>query len=371
MAEREIYSASRIFTGEKWLTDHAVVIAGNLIEEIIPLSVLPAGQKHIHFNNAFIAPAFIDLQIYGAYGRLLAAYPEADSLVKLVDYCQRGGAAWCLPTVATNTREVFFQCIDAVREYWKTGAGGVLGLHLEGPWLNPVKRGAHIESIIHSPSLDEVKEMLDYGRGVIRWITLAPEICSEQVIEYIISQDIIVAAGHSNANYEQAIKSFDHGIQAVTHLYNAMSPLQHRAPGLVGAAMDHDKVMSSIIPDGYHVDYAAVRIAKQVMKERLYAITDAVTETNTGPYQHYPAGDKYESAGILSGSALTMHKALYNLVYHVGLRPEEALKMCSRYPAKIARIDDRAGWIKPGYQASILCMDERLEKILWQQMQHT
>jgi N-acetylglucosamine-6-phosphate deacetylase len=178
------------------------------------------------------------VQIYGAYGKLLAAYPEADSLFKLNEYCRKGGAAFCLPTIATNTLEVFHRSIDAVRDYWKQDGKGILGLHPEGPWINPIKRGAHIESLIHSPSLKEAEELLNYGKGVIKMITLAPEVCSKEIIDLILSHNIIVSAGHSNATYNEAIQGFENGITTVTHLYNAMSPLQHRAPGLVGATLD-------------------------------------------------------------------------------------------------------------------------------------
>lgn len=334
-----------------------------MIEEMLPAGALPAGEKRIHFEGAFMAPAFIDMQIYGAAERLLSVYPDRDSLTKLVEYCKKGGAAWCLPAVATNTIGVFYKSIDAVRDYWNSGGGAVLGLHLEGPWINPLKKGAHIDSLIHAPVLKEVEELLNYGKGVIKMITLAPELCSKEVIDLVLSYDIIIAAGHSNASYRQAMDAFANGVSAVTHLYNAMSPLQHREPGLVGAAMDHEKVMASIIPDGHHVDYAAIRIAKKIMKGRLYAITDAVTKTKEGPYQHYLAGDKYESSGILSGSALTMQKALYNLVHYTGTALDEALRMCSLYPARLAKIDHRSGRIQAGYAAEIVLLDDDLQVV--------
>jgi N-acetylglucosamine-6-phosphate deacetylase len=339
------------------------VIKDAAIEEILPASSLPETVKRQDFQGCFIAPAFIDLQIYGAGGKLLAAYPGPDALARLAAYCNKGGASFCLPTVATNTREVFYRCIDAVRAYWNSGGDGVLGLHLEGPWINPLKRGAHIQSLIHAPAVKEAEELLAYGKGVIKMITLAPEICDAAVIDLILSHDIIISAGHSNATYKEAIAGFDKGITAVTHLYNAMSPLHHREPGLVAAAMNTDKVMASIIPDGHHVDFAAIRLAKQVMKERLFAITDAVTETNEGYYQHYLAGDKYESAGILSGSALTMQKALYNLVHHAGVSLDEALRMCSLYPAQVMRLDDELGKIEAGYKASLVLLDEELQVV--------
>lgn len=357
----QFYSADKIFTGEEWLSNHAVAVNNGVIEVLVPVSSVR--EKIQHVGNSFIAPAFIDLQIYGAGGKLLAVYPEKDSLVKLVDYCRAGGAAYCMPTVATHPYETFFNCIDAVKNYWNSGGTGVLGLHIEGPWISNAKRGAHITEFIHSPTIEQVKQLLEYGKGVIKIITLAPEVCSKEIIDCILSYGVVISAGHSNAGYHEATAGFNNRITSATHLYNAMSPLQHRSPGVVGAVMDHPSVMSSIIPDGYHVDYAAVRIAKQVMKERLFAITDAVTETSTGSYPHVLAGDKYESGGILSGSALTMALAVKNLVKHCNIDIAEALRMCSLYPAKVMGLQNRLGMIKPGYEAAMVVLDDEMNVV--------
>ena len=363
MPDINIYTAKHIFTGETWLTNHAVITKGGQVEELVRLSSSLTTEVTQQFDDCIIAPAFIDLQIYGAFGKLLAVYPETDSLFKLKEYCEKGGAAYCLPTVATNTYEVFYQCIDAVKEYWKKDGEGVLGLHIEGPWINPVKRGAHVEALIHTPTTEQVRALLNYGKDVIKMLTLAPEVCSKEVIDLILSYGIVISAGHSNADYEQAQKGFANGITAVTHLYNAMSPLHHRQPGLVGATMVNNNVMASIIPDGYHVDYTAIRIAKQVMKERLFVITDAVTETTEGYYKHQAAGDKYEAAGILSGSALTMSKAIKNLVNNVGIDSGEAIRMCSLYPAKLMKMDNRLGKILPGFAAQMVVLNNDLDVV--------
>lgn len=359
MSSRIAYTADRLFTGHEWLNWYAVVANGDQIEDLLPLSDVPSALQVQHFDDCFLAPAFIDLQIYGAHGRLLAVYPDTQSLDLLVDYCRQGGAAWCLPTVATNTLDVFHASINAVRAYWKSGGAGVLGLHLEGPWINPVKRGAHIASLIHAPQVEEVKALLDAGEGVIKMITLAPEVCSPEIIEMILSRNIVISAGHSNATYTEARKAFDTGIKTVTHLYNAMSPLQHREPGLVGATMDDPRVCASIIPDGYHADHAAIRIAKQVMKERLFVITDAVTDTAEGYYPHQLAGDKYISGGILSGSSLTMDRAVKNLVNETGIETGEALRMCSLYPAQVIGIADAYGRIAKGFKKALVAMNEQ------------
>ncbi|MDE3234381.1 MAG: N-acetylglucosamine-6-phosphate deacetylase [Bacteroidota bacterium] len=353
---QQVYSAEKIFTGEEWLYHHSIITEDKKIVAVVPSASI---ENLSTLKYTTLIPALIDLQIYGAHGKLFAMYPEADALFKLYDYCSMGGALHFCVTVATNNYEVFYQCIDAVRDYWKQGGKGCLGLHIEGPWINTVKRGAHIASFIHSPSVEEVKALLEYGKGVIRMITLAPEVCSEEVVALIRSYDILISAGHSNATYAQAVEAFNTGIPTVTHLYNAMSPLQHREPGLVGAVFNHPTVMASIIPDGYHVDFAAVQIAKKIMQERLFVITDAVTETTTGPYPHQLAGDKYESNGILSGSALTMLKAVKNLVAYCDITLEEALRMCSLYPAKIAGLP--LGRIEQGFTASFVALDDNNE----------
>jgi len=362
LSDTKIYRADKVFTGERWLEDHAIVATSGIIDDVIPASSLQGNISSEYFPKCFIAPAFIDVHIYGAHKKLFAVFPEADSLHKLNDYCNEGGAAYFLPTVATNDRQVFYKSIDAIRAYWAEGGHGVLGLHIEGPWINPVKKGAHIESFIHSPDLNEVAELLAYGKDVIKMITLAPEVCTNEVVRYILSHNIVVSAGHSNATYAQAMKGFQMGIKTVTHLYNAMSALQHRAPGLVGATFESD-VTASVIPDGHHVDYAAIRIAKRIMADRLFAITDAVTETTQGHYQHYLVGDKYEAAGILSGSALNMNKAFQNLVRHVGVSIDESLRMCSLYPARVLKKENELGKIEKGFEMKLVAVDENLELV--------
>jgi N-acetylglucosamine-6-phosphate deacetylase len=329
---------------------------------------MPAGEvlereDIIELKDKIVAPAFIDLQIYGANKKLFSVYPTVEALSDLYDYCSTGGAALFQPTVATNTTEVMYGCIDAARQYQQQGGKGMIGLHLEGPWINADRRGAHIFEYIHSPTTKEVEDLLNYGKGVITMITLAPEVCGDEVIQLIQSYDIIISAGHSNATFQQATSAFDKGIPVVTHLYNAMSPLQHRAPGMVGASFLHRQVRASIVADGYHVDFEAVKIAKGIMKERLFVITDAVTETSQGVYPHQSAGEKFVSNGILSGSALTMHKAFVNLVRYASIPVEEALRMCSLYPAQVMHLESKFGKIAPGYSAQFIVLDKSLNLI--------
>ena len=157
----QLYKAEKVFTGNKWLSQHTVVVSSGKIVEVLPsenISVEPVSSYHL------LAPAFMDIQIYGAYGKLLSVYPEAESLHKLYTFCSEGGASHFQPTVATNAFKVFYKCVDAVRAYWQEGGKGCMGLHVEGPWINTIKKGTHIESFIHSPTPGEVKELLEYGR---------------------------------------------------------------------------------------------------------------------------------------------------------------------------------------------------------------
>lgn len=350
----------RIFTGNDWMEGKAVVIADGVVDSIVAIDVVEEGIEKRKLEGGWLVPAFMDIQIYGAHQKLLAVYPDAETLRLTYEYCKAGGATLYQPTVATNTLEVFYRCIDAVRDYWASGGKGVWGLHLEGPWISEAKRGAHIKELIHAPSLEEARALLDYGKGVITMITLAPEVCSREVVELIQSYGVVISAGHSNATFRQATEAFDAGIPTITHLYNAMSPLQHREPGMVGAAFLHPRVKASIIPDGHHVDFEAIKIAKRQMGERLFVITDAVTETTAGHYQHYRAGDKYESAGTLSGSSLTIYQCLINLVEKVGIEVDEALRMCSLYPAQVLGCEDKRGKIAPGYAAQFVVLSKQL-----------
>jgi N-acetylglucosamine-6-phosphate deacetylase len=352
-------SAQELFTGSSWISEVVIEIADGKI-----IAIKKEGYDH---KNAFplVVPALIDLQIYGAGGKLLSEFPEASTIQLIYDYCVAGGAAYFQPTIASQSNEIIMAAIKAVKDYKSSCGKGCMGLHIEGPWINPIKKGAHNEAVIHSPTMEEVKAIIDYGADDIGMITVAPEICSKEIIDFIQSKGIVVSAGHTNADYETANTFFDNGIKVATHLYNAMSALQHRAPGVVGALFNHPRAMCSLVADGYHVDFSAIQIAKKLMGDRLFCITDAVTTTNTGFYQHYLVGDKYESAGTLSGSALTQLKSVNNLVEQVGIDVGEAVKMCSLYPAKVMQQKGITGTIEVNENADLLCLsaDRQLLKM--------
>lgn len=355
------FTAREIFTGHEILTDMAVLTHEGKVSALVPSSGIPASYRHEDLGGYLLAPAFVDLQIYGGNGKLFSAELTTEALEAIFEYCLQGGCTRFLVTMATNSIEKMLRGMEVARDYQAGGGKGLLGIHLEGPYINPEKRGAHVERFIKTPSLDEIHDLLQKSKGIWKMMTLAPERCERAHIDLLLKHHIIVAAGHSNASYEEAIDSFYAGVPAATHLFNAMSPLQSRAPGMVGAIYDHTDVMSSIVCDGIHVDFAAVRISKKIMGERLFLITDAVTEVAYGEYPHAGKGDRYTMPdGTLSGSALTMLQAVRNAVEKVGIPLPEAMRMASLYPARLMGLDKKFGCIQEGSMADFVLLDEEL-----------
>lgn len=354
--------AKEIFDGHTIETGKAILIKDDEVVDKVAFSEVPANYRIRHVEGHLLAPAFIDLQLYGGNGKLFSTELSVESLEATYEYCLQGGCTQFMITMATNAIEKFLQGIEVVKEYWSGGGKGLLGLHFEGPYINPAKKGAHIEKYIKKPDASEINILLEKGKNVFKMMTLAPEQCDDTTIERLLNQHIIVSAGHSLATYEQAIDGFYQGIPAATHLFNAMSPLQGREPGMVGAIYDNNDVLCSIVCDGIHVDFAAVRVSKKIMGERLFFITDAVPEVSHGEYQHVFKGDRYTLPdGTLSGSSLTMIQCVKNGVEKVGIPLPEALRMASLYPARVLKAEDKMGCIKPGARADFVVLDEQLD----------
>jgi N-acetylglucosamine-6-phosphate deacetylase len=311
-------------------------------------------------GHSLVIPGFIDLQIYGAGERLFSADPTVESLTIMEDDLLKKGTTGFLACMATNSAEVFNECIKAAKEHRST-AKNCLGLHLEGPFLNPKRLGAHVPAFVRKASLDEIKKLIEFGDGVIKMMTIAPELQDDAVIEYLLNNGVVVSLGHSNATFDEATAAYNKGIQTTTHLFNAMSPIHHREPGIPTAVFSHDKAMASIIADGQHLDFEVVKFAQKLLKERLFLITDAVTACSTGPYQHIEKDNKYVMPdGTLSGSSLTMLAAVKNCVSHCNISLNDAIKMGTLYPAKLIGIENLTANIEIGHQANLLVLDEEL-----------
>lgn len=356
------YTHCNIYTGSKKETGKAILVNHNIIEQLADEKNITSAYQVKDLGGLNVAPAFIDLQIYGGDGKLFSAELDTEAIAATYQYCLRGGCTQFMLTMATNTIGNFLKGMELVKQYWQQGGKGLLGLHMEGPYLNPAKKGAHIPEHIKKPSADEVRLLLEKGKGVLKMMTIAPEVCDKAIIRMLLDNNIIVSAGHSNATYAEAAKGFALGIPTATHLFNAMSPFQGREPGMVGAVYNNDTVKSSIVTDGIHVDFVSVRVSKKIMGERLFFITDTVAETSKGEYRHVLKGDRFTLPdGTLSGSALTMMQSVKNGVQHVGIPLEEALRMASTYPAQLLQLPVPLGKIEPGYAAEFVLFDDALD----------
>jgi len=349
----------KVITNISYFQDNDLKKNRDILIESDTISTIKDSDSQ-EISHSLLIPGFIDLQIYGAGERLFSADPTVESLTIMENDLLKKGTTGFLACMATNSPEVFNDCIKAAKEHRST-AKNCLGLHLEGPFLNPKRLGAHVPAFVRKASLDEIKKLIDFGDGVIKMMTIAPELQDDEVIEYLLNNGVVVSLGHSNATFDEATAAYNKGIQTTTHLFNAMSPIHHREPGIPTAVFSHDKAMASIIADGQHLDFEVVKFAQKLLKERLFLITDAVTACSTGPYQHVEKGNKYVMPdGTLSGSSLTMLEAVKNCVSHCDINLNEAIKMGTQYPAKLIGIENLTASIEIGHKANLLVIDDEL-----------
>ena len=356
-----------VYTGNAILHGQAIMIESGKITGLSAVNHVPKGRQMIDLGGRIAAPGFIDVQVNGGGGALFTADPTPEALNTIAKAHERFGTLhWC-PTVLSSDTETTEQCLNAVRTVMDQHIG-VLGAHLEGPFLSREKRGAHDERFIRSAGENDVTRLLEAGKGVLSLVTLAPEAAGEAHIFRFTEAGARVFIGHSNAPCSIAEAAFESGVCGVTHLYNAMSQLTGREPGVAGAALAAKDVWAGIIADGVHTDWRSVKIAKEIKKNRLFLVTDAMPPVGkpdavcmVGGKTVTCKGGRCETEdGVLAGSALDMASAVRNCVTHCGIALDEALRMASLYPAEMLGIADRLGMIKPGAQADLVFLDNGL-----------
>ncbi|ENM5761070.1 N-acetylglucosamine-6-phosphate deacetylase [Vibrio mimicus] len=354
----------KIYTGNDVLVKHAVIINGDKIETVCPIESLPSDIKVVDLNGANLSPGFIDLQLNGCGGVMFNDEITAKTIDIMHKANLKSGCTSFLPTLITSSDENMRQAIAAAREYQSQYPNQSLGLHLEGPYLNVMKKGIHSVDFIR-PSDDSMIDTICANSDVIAKVTLAPENNKPEHIEKLVQAGIVVSIGHTNATYTEARQSFESGITFATHLFNAMTPMVGREPGVVGAIYDTPDVYAGIIADGFHVDYANIRIAHKIKGEKLVLVTDATAPAGAemdyfifvGKKVYYRDGKCVDENGTLGGSALTMIEAVQNTVEHVGIALDEVLRMATLYPAKAIGVDDKLGRIKKGMIANLTVFD--------------
>lgn len=361
-----------LHTGDSVLEGAALLIDGPTIAAIVEQDAIPSEAEVTDLGGGILAPGFIDLQVNGGGGALFNDRPDVPTLQRIAEAHRRFGTTGLLPTLITDSAEKRAAAVAAVRAAMAEGVPGILGIHLEGPHIAAERRGVHDARFIAAPDADDLA-LLGGLTGLPALVTLAPEAVPPEQIRRLAAAGLRVAAGHSAATWAQAKAGFAAGITGITHLFNAMSPLGSREPGVVGAALEDDSVWCGIIVDGHHVHDASVRLAwKAKARGRLFLVTDAMPPVGApqvhpaGGFQLYGQDIRVEGGrcvtadGTLAGSALDMATAVRNAVERIGIPLDEALRMASAYPADFMGMAARRGRIRPGLAADLVHLNERL-----------
>lgn len=364
-----------VFDGEKLLDKYAVQFSGERITAVLHQDELSGAiGTLVELEDQLLIPGYIDLQVNGGGGVLFNDAPEPQTIETIAAAHRRFGTTGFLPTLITDTPEVMCRGIAAVEQAILQRIPGVLGIHLEGPYLNEARAGVH--NTAHFQLLDEegFRLVTSLTRGVTL-LTLAPELTSSELIASLTDAGVILSAGHSAADYDQARSAVSAGLRGFTHLFNGMEPFQSRAPGMVGAAITADDAWFSIIADGYHVHPASFRVAVRAKRRGgAILVTDAMPPVGTNQDQFKLFGKPIQIErgrcttvdGGLAGSSLDMNTAVLNASQFADIDWLEAVRMATLYPAQALGLNQDLGRIKPGYRASFIAVnDERHVTEVW------
>lgn len=364
-------TGARIFDGDLWHDDSALLFEDGRIAGIVGEREVPAAARTVAMAGLSLVPGFIDLQVNGGGGVLLNERPDVEGIRAICAAHARFGTTALLPTLITDTPDVTEAAIDAGVKARRSGVPGFLGLHLEGPHLSLARKGAHEAQFIRP------MEQADLDRTVaacaqldVLLMTLAPENVTNEQIAALAAAGVIVSLGHSDTGYAAAAAAIEAGARMATHLFNAMSPLSHREPGLVGAVLDLGHVHAGLIADGYHVDPAAIGVALRAKRGpgRIFLVTDAMAPLGTdmtgfrlnGREIFRKDGRLTLADGTLAGADTDMMACVRFMHRHVGLDLDEALRMASLYPAEAIGMTGRKGRLTHGHDADFTALDASL-----------
>jgi len=357
------------------LADHgpqeglAVLVRGDRIEAITRADDARIGGATRHdLKGQLLLPGFIDVQVNGGGGVLFNAEPTVEALAAIGAAHRKYGTTGFLPTLITDTAEVMRKALDAVDAAIEQGVPGVLGIHLEGPFLATARKGIHDAKLFRLPNADDIAAITRNRRGVVM-LTLAVEEVPLDTIRQLSEAGVIVVAGHTAATYDTTRAALDAGVTGFTHLYNAMTPLGSREPGVVGAALDDPHSWCGLIVDGHHVHPVALRVAIAAKaKGKSVLVTDAMPPVGADSPEYVLNGQTIiardgicqSDDGVLAGSALDMATGVRNLVEMVGLPLAEASRMASAYPAAWLGLERTHGRLVAGQHADFAVLDEKL-----------
>ncbi len=356
--------ASRVLTPAGFALDHCVLVDDGVIAAVMPSSDCPA---HLHKRRLAgdLLPGFIDLQVNGGGGILFNDQPTVDGIARIGEAHRRFGTTGFLPTLISVDLEVTARAIAAVDAAIARGVPGVLGIHFEGPFLNPEKKGIHDASRFRILDADAIELLSSLQRGCTL-VTLAPELAPPGAIRALVARGVVVAAGHTAGTYDDIQAGLDEGLTGFTHLFNAMTQLDSREPGVVGAALDSRESWCGLIADGHHVHAASLRIALAAKgAERLALVTDAMPTVGWEAREFVLGGRRIVAErgrcaapdGTLAGSDLNMAEAVRNAVRLMRVDYAIAVRMASAVPAWVLGMSDRRGAIAPGLRADLVLAD--------------
>jgi N-acetylglucosamine-6-phosphate deacetylase len=359
-----------IYTPTQRIQRGAVLLDGGRIAAVGPAEHIPCPPdvQVIDAGGLLLTPGFIDLQFNGGFGQDFTADPT--TIWTVAAQLPQYGVTAFLPTIITAPLEKSALGRRVVAEGRPGGYRGAtpLGLHIEGPFLNPAKKGAHNPAYLRTPSLDAVQDWSP--ENGVRLVTLAPELPGAlAVIEALSSRGVLVSAGHSMATYEQAVTGFDAGVRYGTHLFNAMPSLLHRDPGLPGALLTDERATVGLIADGIHTHPAMVKLVWQALgPSRLNLVTDAMAALGMPPGKHLLGDYEVHVDGVtcrlvdgtLAGSILAMDEALRNLIALAGCTLEEALQTVTTTAARAIGLEHERGQIAPGFVADLVLLSPDL-----------
>ncbi len=361
-------TGARVFDGERINDGLAVVIEGACIVDVVANENLSMGIKRHNLDGGLLVPGFIDVQVNGGGGALLNDNPTIDTVRRIAESHRKFGTTGLLPTVITDAPDVLSKAIAAVKAARAESVPGILGIHIEGPFLDKERRGAHALRFIREMTEADVTQITAIDCGSVM-LTLAPNRVAPTLIKSLAANGVFVSLGHSEASLAEVTNALASGARAFTHIFNAMSQMNGRDPGMVGAALADPHSFCGLIADGYHVHDAAMRVALAAKpKDRMMLITDAMPTAAGGPDSFELQGRAVQRVngkllladGTLAGSNLTMDVALRYCVERLGVVLEDALQMASLNPAAFLGRDHELGRIKPGYLASLVHLDDDL-----------
>lgn len=339
-----IITAKAIFNGESLLTNKAIKMVDGIVVEIMDTDKIKYKDLTEDYGNSVICSGFIDLQLNGCGGVLFNDSISLETLEKMHQTNLRFGTTGYLPTLITADFNDVRRALKVVKAWFESygNTRGVLGLHLEGPFISREKRGIHPEHLIIEPTDQLLTEIVAYAKYYPIMLTIAPEKFSSKQIKYLSESGVIVSLGHSNASVEEAITAFENGASTVTHIFNAMSGLTGRNPGLIGATILTSSYMGLIV-DLLHVDKANIKMLAKIKPDHTFLVTDAVTPTGTnmtefdfaGKHLYVKEGKCVDENGTLGGAYLTMNEAIKNCVLSCEIKLETALRWATAVPASL------------------------------------